>query len=91
MRCGEVVRGGSPPFSKEDFNNNSLQFPPFFKGGLGGICGYQGSERTFGKCYKTAAPPLTCHAEDAQRPQNLITTSNYETRRSAQDDKIAFR
>jgi hypothetical protein len=30
-----------------------LWFPPFFKGGLGGICGYQGSEKNFGNHYKS--------------------------------------
>jgi hypothetical protein len=27
----------NPPFSKTDFNSNSLQFPSFFKGGQGGL------------------------------------------------------
>ena len=27
----------NPPFSKGDFTSNSLYFPPFFKGGQGGL------------------------------------------------------
>src|SRR3989339_1316095 len=33
------------------FYNNFITLPLFKRGGLGGICGYQGSEKTFGKRY----------------------------------------
>jgi hypothetical protein len=42
----------NPPFPKGDFNSNSLQFPPFFKGGLGGIRMMPLAENTFGIRYE---------------------------------------
>ncbi len=41
----------NPPFSKGDFNSKSLQFPPLFLRGAGGIIRLPGAEKTFGNCY----------------------------------------
>jgi hypothetical protein len=48
------------PFFKGGLSKVFQQVPPFEKGGLGGICGYQGSEKSFGKRHMAAAGFTAC-------------------------------
>ena len=49
----------NPPFSKGDFSSNSLQFPPFLKGGRGDyILWKSGPVKIFGNHYKSSYWPV---------------------------------
>jgi hypothetical protein len=83
--CPLCSRGGSGDLAWRGCISESSFISSEVKAGATG-------RRTGAALYQgeTAAKVPPCDSEGAQRPKNLITVSNYEILRFAQDDKMAL-